>query len=116
MKKINPDKIRLLHISENVEKILSVAQDISFEEFEEDWIKINAVIRCFEIIGEATTHISKDLKEKYSDVDWLPSKRMRNFLIHEYFMVDNLVLWKTIKTNIPKLGLEIQQIIKDLEK
>jgi uncharacterized protein with HEPN domain len=115
MDKSNSDKLRIFHIRENIDLIFSVTDNISFEEFDEDWIKRNAIIRCFEIIGEATNHISEDLKEKYPDVDWLPSKRMRNFLIHEYFMVDNILVWGTVKNNLPKLKLDIQKIIKELE-
>jgi uncharacterized protein with HEPN domain len=115
MDKSNSDKLRIFHIRENIDLIFSGTDNISFEEFDEDWIKRNAIIRCFEIIGEATNHISEDLKEKYPDVDWLPSKRMRNFLIHEYFMVDNILVWGTVKNNLPKLKLDIQKIIKELE-
>tara|TARA_B100000953_G_scaffold275847_1_gene249543 strand:+ start:607 stop:819 length:213 start_codon:yes stop_codon:yes gene_type:complete len=57
----------------------------TYDNFEEKWIEQDSVIRNLEIIGEASNHISDDLKQKYPDVAWNQMKGMRNFMTHEYF-------------------------------
>ncbi len=71
------------------------------------------VIREFEIIGEASKKISKDIKNKYSDVPWRKMAGMRDKLIHEYFGVDLDAVWETIQNDLPVLIERIDKIIWD---
>lgn len=64
---------------------------------------IYAVIRCFEIIGEAVKNIAQDFKDKHSDIPWSKMAGMRDKLIHSYFGVDYETLWETIKKRIPEI-------------
>jgi uncharacterized protein with HEPN domain len=56
---------------------------------------IDAVVRNLEIIGEAAANAPDNIQEQFSDVPWFKMKGMCNILIHEYFGLDNEVLWKT---------------------
>lgn len=111
--KINKNIFRLEHILESIEKIEYIATNLSYEDYLEDWIKQDAIIRNFEIIGEAIANLDDEIKAKNPDVEWKLAKDMRNFLVHEYFKVDFKAVWDTINIHLPKLK---EQITKTLEK
>jgi uncharacterized protein with HEPN domain len=73
---------------------------------------IDAVVRNFEIIGEASKHISKTLQSKYSSIPWNKVKSMRNIIVHEYFGINFDVVWKTIEKSLPDLKTEIQKVME----
>lgn len=66
----------------------------------------SAVIRKFEIIGEAATSISDETKSLSTTIPWHKIKGLRNILIHEYFRVDPSQLWETIKEDLPDLKIQ----------
>jgi len=74
----------------------------------------SAVIRKFEIIGEAAKQVPENVKQKYSSVPWKEMAGMRDKLIHFYFGVNYKLLWQTIKNRIPEIKPVIVQILKDL--
>jgi uncharacterized protein with HEPN domain len=72
----------------------------------------DAVIRRFEIIGEASTKISEDIKNKNPQVQWRLMKGMRNKLIHEYFGVSAITIYSTIKLDLPVLKEQLENLVK----
>lgn len=70
----------------------------------------DAVIRKFEIRGEATSKISEVLKTKNSSIQWRLMKEMRNKLIHEYFGVSAITIYATIKKDLPILKQQLQNL------
>lgn len=105
--------VYIRHISEATEKIQSYTKDISFEDFSSNDMVFDAVVRELEIIGEAATKVSSDLKDQYPDMPWRQMQDIRNFLIHHYFSVSKKIVWETCQNDIPKLKKSIQKIIKD---
>ena len=103
-------------IIEALEKIEEYTAGIDFIAFTKDKKTIDAVIRNFEILGEATKQIPENIKSKYSKVPWKEMAGMRDKLAHAYFGIDAAVLWETVTKRIPGLKDQIQEIIKDLEK
>lgn len=75
-------------IIESANKILSYTENLSFEEFTIDSKTIDAVIRNFEIIGEAANRLSDDFKGKHEGVDWHRIRGFRNRIVHHYFGID----------------------------
>ena len=73
------------------------------------------MIRNFEIIGEASNHISDATKNNYPEMEWHKLRGMRNFVSHEYFGVKIDTIWDTAVESIPLLKMQINQIIVDLE-
>jgi uncharacterized protein with HEPN domain len=73
----------------------------------------DSLIRQIEIIGEATSRITKDFKEKYTEVPWVDMKDMRNKLIHDYFGVNIRYVWNVINQDIPQLKKQITEILND---
>ena len=104
------DLIYIEHILECLDKIELYIDGFSEESFSEDSKTQDAVIRQFEIIGEATRNISEALKEKYPDIPWKDMAGMRNKLIHHYFGVDISMVWKTALEDAPELKRLIEGI------
>jgi len=97
--------IYLKHILESILAIEEYTKGLSYENFISPNNKKtqDAVIRNFEIIGEAVNNLSEEYMVQHSTVSWKEIIEMRNLLIHEYFGVDLEILWNTIQQDIPKL-------------
>ena len=81
------------------------------EKFKNDRMRIDAVVRNFEVIGEAVKNLSDDLKMQFPATDWKAVAGFRDTLIHGYFGIDMEILWDIIVHKIPVLQKEIAAII-----
>ena len=99
-------------IAEAAGNIRSYVGDLSFEEFRDDRMRVDAVIRNFEVIGEAVKNVSDDLKQQFPSTGWKAVAGFRDMLIHGYFGVDPEILWDIIVHKIPVLQNEIAAIIE----
>ena len=76
-------KLLFEDIQESAEKILEYTRKMTFEEFSKDNKTVDAVIRNFEIIGEASNLMPDDLKDKYPEIDWHRIRGFRNRIVHD---------------------------------
>jgi uncharacterized protein with HEPN domain len=106
---------RLEDINEALDLINEYVQGMDFLSWAEDRKTIDAVIRNLEIIGEAANHIPDSIQAKFAKIPWGHMKGMRNILIHEYFGVDIEVLWKTINDDLPRLKIQIQALLSEIQ-
>lgn len=103
----------LQDIIEAMSAIEKFVEGISFDEFREDDKTSSAVIRKFEIVGEAAKQIPQDIKDKYNQLPWKEMSGMRDRLIHFYFGIKYELVWHTIKDVIPHVKPVMQEIIQD---
>lgn len=96
-------RLYLMDIVDSGNAINEFVDGLSFEEFCRDRKTLSAVVREFEIIGEAAGKLSDELKRRHSAVEWQDIKDFRNLLIHEYFGVDLEIVWKIIQDDLPVL-------------
>lgn len=89
---------------------MEYTKEIDFEGFIENSMIFDAVIRNFEIIGEAAKNIPDNVKSKFSHIPWIDMVGMRNILIHGYFGVDYSIVWNTIGL-LPNLHNEINHVL-----
>ncbi len=104
----------LVDILESIDKIKRYTQDMSFEQFRGDEKSIDAVVRNFEIIGEAANRVDETIKRKYSSVEWRRIIGLRNRIVHEYFGIDLQIIWIIIEENMDVFKLEIEGIIDEV--
>lgn len=96
-----------------IEKIERYASVETFQEFSRNEMAIDAVIRNFEVIGEAARSIPEEVRQKFPHVEWQEIVGFRNVLIHEYFGIDVESVWDTIQKNIPALKKHVMEMKGD---
>ena len=104
--------IYLKDINKAIDSINTFIEGLSFEQFKSDDKTASAVIRKFEIIGEATKNLPDLIKEKYPQIPWKDIAGMRDKLIHAYSEVDLKLVWKTIQQRLPELTSFIDDILE----
>ncbi len=92
-------------------KILSFTIDMNFDDFIADDKTIDAVVRNFEVIGEAANRVPDEFKAAHPEIEWRRIVGLRNRIIHEYFGIDYETVWKIKNENIPELLDYILQAI-----
>jgi len=100
------------HILDCIRKIKEFSSGLTLEDFKNNELVQDAIIRNIEIIGEASKKMSKDTKQTYHKIPWKEIAGMRDKLIHDYLGVDVTVVWKTIHQDIPELEILIGEIGK----
>ncbi|MCC6452072.1 MAG: DUF86 domain-containing protein [Acidobacteria bacterium] len=106
---------RLRHILDAISKVERYLAGFDLDSFKNDDARIDAVVRNIEVIGEAVTCLTRDLKANYPDVEWRSATAARNRLIHGYFDVDPEIIWDTAENDLPMLKKEIEAIIEELK-
>lgn len=81
-------------IKESCNKILDYTFGLTFEEFINDSRTVDAVIRNFEIIGEAANRLPDDFKENFENIDWHRIRGFRNGIVHDYAGIDYSIVWE----------------------
>lgn len=114
-KVMRSQKLYLNDIVDSIKKILEYTKEIDYDEFTKNTLVFDAVIRNFEIIGEAARNISEEIKSKYPNITWSDMIGMRNILIHSYFGIDYSIVWNT-RELLPDLLEEMKKVVQDIEE
>lgn len=106
------ETFRIKDIVASIEKIEKYTKNLTSSEFKKNSLVIDAVIRNFEIIGEASSSISLSVQKEHPEIPWKQMTEMRNFLIHEYFGVDVVTVWETSQKYLPDLKSKLKKLLK----
>ncbi len=93
----------LQDICDALNKCLIFVEGMEFDQFVKDEKTLFAVIRALEVAGEASKNIPDEFRDRYPEIPWKEMAGMRDILIHQYFGIDHLVIWKTIQEDIRKI-------------
>ncbi len=96
-------RIRLQDMLKAIDEVAALVSHPDFESFRKDRAAILASLTCIHILGEASNHIPQEIKQKYPELPWSQIRGMRNRIAHEYFEIDESIVWTTCKIDFPKL-------------
>jgi uncharacterized protein with HEPN domain len=107
------DRVYLMHIRDSLREVQTFIRGESYESFLKNRMVQNAVMRSFEVVGEAARLISSELRESHPEVPWRLMSDFRNKLIHDYFGLDLEVIWRTATEDTPVLLQQIDELIEE---
>ena len=113
MREHNRDKGRLQHIIECIERIKRYSQGYSIVELIADDMRYYAIVKNLEIIGEAANMLSQDFCDTHPETQWKMIIKMRNYIVHEYFNIDNDVVWDVITKDLPELESQTKKYLSE---
>lgn len=104
----------LQDILEAIGNIKNFTGGLTFDVYLGDLKIKHAGERNFSIIGEAVARIEKPFRDRYPSVDWREVKDFRNFIVHDYFGIDDAIVWDIIHLNLDQLEREIAVILTSI--
>jgi uncharacterized protein with HEPN domain len=107
------EKLLIEDIIESIERVFSYTEDLSYKEFIADNKTVDAVVRNFEVIGEASNNLPKEFLPEYPQIDWSGLIGFRNKLIHGYFGVDYKIVWYIIETELEGILSQFKSILEN---
>lgn len=100
-------------IIESIDKILRYLDTVNgLDDFLKNEMVIDAVTRNYEIIGEAVNQLPKALKEKYPQLPWKQMYGLRNFAIHEYHLIDPVILWEIAEDHLVNNKIQLENLLE----
>ena len=88
---------------------------MSYDDFAKNELVIDGVIRNLEIIGEAVKNLPSDVKRKYPEVEWKKIAGLRDILSHQYFGVNQRIIWDVVINKNPNLKVSVKKIRDDIK-
>lgn len=98
---------------EAIEKVERYTAGLSYEDFQQTDMIIDAVVRNLEIIGEAARNIPVEMRENQHVIDWSRVVGFRNIVIHEYFDVDLEIVWTIATKQLAQLKSALQEMLSN---
>ena len=109
------DKERLAHMLAAAERVIRYTSDKTFDDLKADDMMYYAVVKNIEIIGEAANLLSSEFIASHPDTPWKQVRGMRNYIVHEYFQIDDVVVWGVVTADIPVLRSQIIDYLSEFE-
>ncbi len=104
-------RLRIHDIVTAIEKIERYTADMSLADFQADERTIDAVLRNFEIIGEAAGNVPEHVAAAHSNIPWAKMRALRNVVAHAYFGVNLPIIWETIDRRLPELRAALRSLL-----
>jgi len=112
---MNEYSVYLRDIIANIERTQKFIADISYDEFVRDDLRNYGVVRCLEIIGEATKRLPDELRKQHPEIPWRSMTGTRDVVAHAYASINLHKVWQTAKYQLPELKPQIEKILADLK-
>lgn len=114
MTKEDIKKILLANMDE-IKYLQQNSEKLKYEDFINDETLKRSFVWALEIIGETAKNLPENFKSKYPKIQWKEMAELRDVLVYCYFSVDYKAIWNVIKNKIPKLKLQIEKILSEVE-
>ncbi len=102
MSKRTPDLL-IQDIIESAQKILEYTNGLTYDDFKSDSMRVDAVVRNFEIIGEAAHRLPEEFKDKIPGIDWHKIRGFRNRVAHDYMGINYFIVWQIKEEFLPEM-------------
>ena len=106
------DQVRLRHMLDAAQDAMSFACGRRRQDLDTDRQLLLAVVKCFEIIGEAASQLSEEARGEADDLPWREIVDMRHRLVHGYYDINHDVVWSTLKEDLPTLVQTLRALLK----
>ncbi len=105
------DRERLNHIIACIERIERYIAEQCYDEFVTNDMMYYAVVKNIEMIGEAANMLTQEFQSSHPDTPWKMIKGMRNYIVHEYFQIDSIVVWDVVTNELSTLKKQIENYL-----
>lgn len=109
---LKDSKLYLDDILESIEKVERYSKNLSFKQFSQNEMVIDAVIRNLAIIGEAVKSLSPEIKKKYPEIEWKKISGLRDVLIHQYSGINLEIIWDILVNKL----LPLKEAVREMER
>jgi uncharacterized protein with HEPN domain len=91
-------------MSAAIDRLADLVSRTDREAFDSDWVIQDALIRELEVLGEAAGRVSTEFTAAHPHIPWREITGLRHKLIHDYFVVDLGIVWRTATSNVPEIA------------
>ncbi len=105
----------ILYLEDMLESMMRIEEylgELEFGKFKMNYLVVDATIRNFEIIGEASMNVPLNIQEKYPEIPWKKMVGLRNLIAHHYFGIDYEMIWEIVKNNLPQNRIDLAGIVE----
>ena len=107
------DKERLEHILAAIDRVARYTKDKTFDDLLADDMMYYAVVKNIEMMGEAANMLTSEFQDSHPETPWKMVKGMRNYIVHEYFQIDNAVVWDVVTNELSTLREQITHYLAE---
>ncbi len=109
------DRERLEHILAAIDRIQRYTSGKTYDDLAADDMMYYAVVKNIEIIGEAANMLTPEFQAEHIETPWKMVKGMRNYIVHEYFQIDDIVVWDVVVNNLSELREQIVRYLAETD-
>lgn len=115
MRESGRDKERLQHIIAAIDRVQKYTQGKTHDDLVADDMMYYAVVKNIEMMGEAANMLTREFIDSHPETPWKMVRGMRNYIVHEYFQIDDAVVWDVVSNNMPELRKEVIKYLSEFE-
>ena len=108
-------RVYLEDILESIRRIKAYVTGLDEDRLAADELRLDAVVRNLEVIGEAVKQLPEEMTRQQSHVEWRKIAGLRDILIHHYFGIDVGIIWDVVQNKLPDFERQIRTILEDLD-